>query len=187
MWHWRPVPGWVFQLLPTKLKAPRKLLATFLGIELDTRAGEVRLPKEKLTRLQREIRVWDGRRSCTKRELLSLIGQLQHASSMVRSGHTFLRHMITLSAVPKELHHRMHRPSLVECIHRVMEREEHDVRDYTRPLQSHHHIGCLRFLGVQSIFITWGLVPAGVARVMEKRSHYQTGTPTSSGGSGTVG
>ena len=24
--HWRPVPGWTFQLLPTKLKAPRKLL-----------------------------------------------------------------------------------------------------------------------------------------------------------------
>ena len=46
----------------------------------------MRLPKEKLTRLQREIRVWDGRRSCTKRELLSLI---------------------TLSAVPKELHHRV--------------------------------------------------------------------------------
>ena len=89
-----------------KTEGPTQVI-TFLGIELDTRAGEVRLPKEKLTRLQREIRVWDGRRSCNKRELLSLIGQLQHASSMVRPGRTFLRHMITLSAVPKELHHRV--------------------------------------------------------------------------------
>ena len=86
-----------------KTEGPMQVI-TFL---VDTRVGEVRLPKEKLTRLQREIRVWDGRRSCTKRELLSLIGQLQHASSMVRPGRTFLRRMITLSAVPKELHHRV--------------------------------------------------------------------------------
>ena len=39
----------------------------------------VRLPREKLHRLQREISKWAGRRSCSKRELLSLIGQLQHA------------------------------------------------------------------------------------------------------------
>ena len=37
------------------------------------------------------------RRSCTKRHLLSLIGNLQHASSVVKSGRTFLRRMIDLS------------------------------------------------------------------------------------------
>ena len=51
----------------------------FWGIEIDAVVGMIRLPEEKLRRLQREIRVWRGRHVCTKRELLSLIGQLQHA------------------------------------------------------------------------------------------------------------
>ena len=36
-------------------------------------------------------------RSCTKRELLSMIGTLQHASTVVKPGRTFLRRMIDLS------------------------------------------------------------------------------------------
>lgn len=50
----------------------------FLGIELDTVERVLRLPKEKLRKLQAEIRRWGNRQACTKRELLSLIGQLQH-------------------------------------------------------------------------------------------------------------
>ena len=64
---------------------------TFLGVELDAESGLVCLPEEKLQRLQREIRGWMGRSSCTKRELLSLIGLLQHACCVVRTGRTFLR------------------------------------------------------------------------------------------------
>ena len=47
-----------------------------LGIELDSVSRMVQLPEEKLVRLQTEVRSWRGRRSCAKRELLSLIGQL---------------------------------------------------------------------------------------------------------------
>lgn len=65
------------------------------------------MPKEKLLRLQKEIRGWMDRHSCTKRELLSLIGQLQHACCVVRPGRTFLRRMIDLSTVAKEYHHRL--------------------------------------------------------------------------------
>ena len=79
----------------------------FLGIEVDTEAEEVRLPSEKLIRLQREIKQWSRRRSTSKRELLSLIGQLQHACCVVRPGRSFLRRMISLSTVAKELHHRI--------------------------------------------------------------------------------
>ena len=42
---------------------------------------------------------------CQKRELLRLIGLLSHASRVVRAGRTFLRRMIDLSTIPKELHH----------------------------------------------------------------------------------
>lgn len=77
----------------------------FLGIEIDTVLLTLRLPEIKLTRLQGEIRRWVGRRSCSKRELLSLIGQLQHACCVVKPGRSFLRRMIDLARVAKELHH----------------------------------------------------------------------------------
>ena len=79
----------------------------FMGIEIDTVEGVMRLPSEKLQRLQLEIQRWMERKSTTKRELLSLIGQLQHACCVVRPGRSFLRRMIALSTVPKELHHRV--------------------------------------------------------------------------------
>ena len=73
----------------SKTEGPTERI-TFLGIELDTEKGELRLPEEKLLRLQREIRQWTSRRSCTKRELLSLIGQLQHACCVVQPGRTYI-------------------------------------------------------------------------------------------------
>ena len=82
-------------------------MLTFLGIELDTRSMILRLPEEKLRRLQDEIRRWTGRSSCTKRDLLSLIGLLQHACCVVRPGRTFLGRMIALAKVAKELHHHI--------------------------------------------------------------------------------
>ena len=90
----------------SKIEGPTERI-TFLGIELDTEKGELRLPEEKLLRLQREIRRWTSRRSCTKRDLLSLIGQLQHACCVVQPGRTFLRRMINLSTTVKRLHHNI--------------------------------------------------------------------------------
>ena len=91
---------------PHKTEGPTSSI-TFLGIELDTSAKVLRLPQEKLRRLQVEIKSWSGRHSCTKRSLLSLIGQLQHACCVVKPGRTFLRRMITLSTTAKKLHHRI--------------------------------------------------------------------------------
>ena len=79
---------------------------TFLGIEIDTVLGVLRLPAEKLSRFKSTVTQWVGKRTCTKRELLSLIGQLQHASVVVRPGRPFLRRMINLSkSVGKLTHH----------------------------------------------------------------------------------
>ena len=89
-----------------KLDGPATAIP-FLGILIDTADGTLKLPPEKLSRLRSLLASWRGRKCCKKRELLSLIGQLQHASRVVRSGRTFLRRMIDLSSVPKELHHRV--------------------------------------------------------------------------------
>ena len=90
----------------TKIEGPATVL-TFLGIVLDTVRLELRLPTEKLIRLKAVLEGWSNKKSCTKRELLSLIGQLQHACKVVRPGRTFLRQMIDLSAVAKQLHHHI--------------------------------------------------------------------------------
>ena len=55
------------------------------------------LPEEKLWRIRRTLHAWRDRRSCSKRELLSRIGTLQHASTVVKPGRTLLRRMIDLS------------------------------------------------------------------------------------------
>ena len=85
--------------------APSKI---FLGIELDTIAMEARLPAEKLSRVHSSIHTWQGRKSCTKQELLSLIGDLQHASSVVTPGCTFLCRMIQTSTIGKKPYHHIH-------------------------------------------------------------------------------
>ena len=76
---------------------------TFLGIELDTEAMELRLPAEKLAHLRTLISKWSTAKFCKRKELESLIGLLHNASIVVRPGHTFLRRLIDLL---KGSHHR---------------------------------------------------------------------------------
>ena len=69
---------------------------TFLSIEVDTLAGQLRLPADKLQRVRVLLRQWGARRTCTRKELESLIGLLNHACKVVRAGRSFLRRMIDL-------------------------------------------------------------------------------------------
>ena len=59
---------------------------TFLGIVVDTGAFELRLPDEKLTRLQASLLSWTRKRTCTRKELESLVGHLSHAATVVAQG-----------------------------------------------------------------------------------------------------
>ena len=56
---------------------------TFLGIEIDTEDGELRLPAKRLHRLQTLCQEWGDRKACSREELESLVALLNHA---VRSG-----------------------------------------------------------------------------------------------------
>ena len=67
---------------PSKSVGPTTSLV-FLGIQIDSDKGELRLPDEKLTELQELITTWRGCKACRKRELLSLIGSLSHACKVV--------------------------------------------------------------------------------------------------------
>ena len=92
--------SWVYQIALDKLEGPTTVL-TFLGLELDSRLLEVRLPAVKLAELHVLISSWLGRRACTRKELESLVGHLGFACKVVQPGKTFLRHMFELLSVPK--------------------------------------------------------------------------------------
>ena len=89
-----------------KVEGPLPVLV-FLGIILDTIKQELRLPPEKVKELRRLITEWKAKSSCTKRELLRLIGKLAHATKVVVSGRTFLRRMIDTSSSVRQLDHHV--------------------------------------------------------------------------------
>ena len=111
-------------LVANKCVGPATCL-TFLGIEIDSGAMELRLPEEKLEWTRMEIARWgeelEGRRfrvsgssgkgtkkrrwTCTKRQLSSLAGLLQHASVVVQPGRTFLRRIYDKLAEAKQPYH----------------------------------------------------------------------------------
>ena len=75
------------------------------GFLLDTALMTVSLPQDKLDRLSTLLSSWCHRKVCTKHDLDSLIGQLHHASAIIKPGCSFLRCMIILS---KSRHHPSH-------------------------------------------------------------------------------
>ena len=78
-----------------KVEGPAQIII-FLGILLDTNTMELRLPEVKLRRLVALIEEWSQKKWCIKRDLESLIGQLHHASTVVKPGRCFIRRMIEL-------------------------------------------------------------------------------------------
>lgn len=68
-----------------KTEGPVQCL-TFLGIELDTRALEARLPPSKLADLRQLCSEWRDKASATLREVQSLHGSLRFATAVVRPG-----------------------------------------------------------------------------------------------------
>ena len=94
-------------LAPGKICGPSRVL-TFLGIEIDTVQHIARLPADKFAALLDLLFSWHDRHSCTKRDLLSLIGHLSFAAKVVKPGRLFLRRLIDVSTSVAQLHHRIH-------------------------------------------------------------------------------
>ena len=90
-----------------KLEGPASTL-TFLGITLDTVNQELRLTADKLSEILQAVIKWLGRRTATKRELLSLIGKLAFAARVVPAGRLFCWRLIQLSSSVEKLHHHVY-------------------------------------------------------------------------------
>ena len=81
-------------LHPDKCVGPTTCL-TFLGIELDSVTETARLPQEKFHATFTMLQQWATKKTCTRRDLESLLGSLHHACKVVQPGRTFLRRLIS--------------------------------------------------------------------------------------------
>ena len=91
-----------------KLEGPSHCL-TFLGIEMDTQRGVLRLPTDKLSRMKVLLAQWFTWKTCRRRQLESLVGTLQHACRVAKPGRAFLRRIIDLLRTPSatKAHHHI--------------------------------------------------------------------------------
>ena len=74
---------------PSKTAGPSSKI-TFLGMELDTVAGVIRLPNDKLSELQELLNTWHRKTNCIMKDLKSIMGLLSYTYKAVRSGRSFL-------------------------------------------------------------------------------------------------
>ena len=89
---------------PTKVEGPSSTLI-FLGIEIDSVARELRLPKSKLLRLKDIIFNWSKRRAATRHHLEVIIGLLNDAAKVVPAGRPFIRNLIDAKSPLREPSH----------------------------------------------------------------------------------
>ena len=108
---------------------------TFLGIEIDTLAMELRLPRDKLNRLKDLLAEWQFKKVCSREMLESLLGHLNHASSVVRPGRSFIGRLISLLTDAK----RKHRDII-----RINSEARSDIRWWTTFVESWNGISILR-------------------------------------------
>ena len=78
---------------------------TLLGIELDSEKLQLRLPQGKLEKLRELVEKWRRKKTCSKRELQSLAGHLNHACKVIKPGRRFLRGVFGLLS---QFHRRDH-------------------------------------------------------------------------------
>ena len=90
-------------LAAEKLEGPSTSLS-FLGIILDTERMEIRLPEDKVARIKQLLTTWLLKRKATKRQIVSLVGTLHHATKVVRPGRAFVARMYSTAAKLRKMH-----------------------------------------------------------------------------------
>ena len=93
-------------LAPHKSVGPTTCLV-FLGIEIDSSAMELRLPHDKLLTLKELLTEWQFKVVCSREQLESLLGHLNHACSVVKPGRSFVSRLISLLTDAKKKHRKV--------------------------------------------------------------------------------
>ena len=80
----------------------------FLGMIIDSSDLSMCAPEDKKAELLRLLNEWNGRRKCTKTELLSFTGKLSVICRVVEPGRIFLRRLCGLTKNVKAGHHHIY-------------------------------------------------------------------------------
>ena len=67
-----------------------------LGVLIDTVAGTIAIPPEKLRQINDTVKEWLEKRSCTKRQLQSILGLLLYVHKCVKPARVFLNRMLDM-------------------------------------------------------------------------------------------
>jgi len=73
---------------------PPNTCLTWLGIELDSEAMEMRIPTSKLMEIKVELEAWRGATHATRKQIQSLLGKLIHISRCVEHARLYLNRII---------------------------------------------------------------------------------------------
>ena len=87
-----------FYISYKKVQSPAQI-QRYLGVELDSLQMALRLPQDKLDKLDVELAFFAGRRRATKRQLQRLCGVLSHCATLVRGGRTFSHRVVSMLRV----------------------------------------------------------------------------------------
>lgn len=79
----------------------------YTGIVVNTVKRQFTISEDRMSEIIADLQSWLGKKVCTKRQLLSIIGKLSFASKVIRSARTFLRRLIELSKKVKYLHYKI--------------------------------------------------------------------------------
>ncbi|XP_044217636.1 uncharacterized protein LOC122989025 [Thunnus albacares] len=90
-------------LSPEKTEGPSTSLE-FLGITLNSITLQASLPTEKLHRISLLIQNFLMANTCTKRQLLSLLGHFNYATRIIPQGRSFLSHLLSIATAVPSIH-----------------------------------------------------------------------------------
>ena len=93
-------------LADEKIEGPTTMLI-YLGIMINSLNMTIEVPEEKVIEAIDNLQKWKNRRTCTKRQLKSLIGKLGSICKVVRPGRMFSRRLIDLSTTVELMHHHI--------------------------------------------------------------------------------
>ena len=96
-----------FNISYKKVSDPAQV-TRFLGIEIDSLDMCLRLPVDKLERVQKLVGEFECKTSATKQELDELAGLLAHCSTVIKGGSTFTRRIYDLCATETRPYMRIH-------------------------------------------------------------------------------
>ena len=85
-----------FQVQHNKTQGPSRALE-YLGVMVDTVNQQLTISPERMQEIKDMLKDWLQITTCTKRELLSLIGKLSFCARVVHAGRMFTRRLIQLS------------------------------------------------------------------------------------------